>query len=87
MELLIFIVIGAIAGWLAGQFMKGHGFGLLGDVVVGIVGSFVGGHLFRNVGAEIGGGWIGSIIIAFLGALVLLFVIRLIKGRHVGRRV
>ena len=87
MDWLLFLVIGAIAGWLAGQFMKGrNAFGLLGDIVVGIIGAFVGGYLFRAVGVEIGGGFIGSIIVAFVGAIALLFVVRLFTGRNTGRR-
>ena len=82
MAVLWFVVIGAIAGWLAGRFMRGYGFGLLGDIIVGIIGSFVGGYLFRAVGAEIGGGLIGSLVVAFLGALVLLFVVRLFTSRR-----
>jgi uncharacterized membrane protein YeaQ/YmgE (transglycosylase-associated protein family) len=84
MELIWFVVIGAIAGWLAGQFLKGHGFGLLGDIVVGVIGAFVGGYLFRAVGANLGGGMIGSVIVAFIGAVVLLFVLRLFTGRRSG---
>jgi uncharacterized membrane protein YeaQ/YmgE (transglycosylase-associated protein family) len=84
MELIWFVVIGAVAGWLAGQFLKGHGFGLLGDIVVGVIGAFVGGYLFRAVGANLGGGMIGSVIVAFIGAVVLLFVLRLFTGRRSG---
>jgi uncharacterized membrane protein YeaQ/YmgE (transglycosylase-associated protein family) len=87
MGLLWFIVIGAIAGWLAGQFMKGYGFGLFGDVIVGVIGAFIGGFLFRAAGAELGGGLIGSLIIAFVGAVVLLFIVRLFTGRRAGRKV
>jgi len=86
MELLWFVVIGALAGWLAGQFMRGHGFGLLGDIVVGIIGAFLGGYLFRAVGVEIGRGLAGSLIVAFVGAVLLLFVVRLFTGRRSGRR-
>jgi uncharacterized membrane protein YeaQ/YmgE (transglycosylase-associated protein family) len=86
MHIIWFIVIGAIAGWLAGQFMKGKGFGLLGDIVVGVIGAFVGAYLFRAVGVEIGGGLIGSLIVAFFGAVVLLFVVRLFTSRRSGRR-
>ncbi len=86
MELLWFVVIGAIAGWLAGQFMKGSGFGLLGDIIVGVIGAFIGGTLFRAVGVELGGGLAGSVIIAFAGAVLLLFVVRLFTGRRTGRR-
>jgi uncharacterized membrane protein YeaQ/YmgE (transglycosylase-associated protein family) len=86
MELLWFVVIGALAGWLAGQFMRGHGFGLLGDIIVGIIGAFLGGYLFRAVGVEIGRGLAGSLIVAFVGAVLLLFVVRLFTGRRSGRR-
>jgi len=86
MGLLWFLIIGAIAGWLAGQFMRGNGFGLLGDIVVGVIGAFIGGYIFRAAGAELGGGLIGSIIVAFIGAVLLLFVVRLFTGRRAGRR-
>jgi uncharacterized membrane protein YeaQ/YmgE (transglycosylase-associated protein family) len=81
MSLLWFVIIGAIAGWLAGQFMKGSGFGLLGDIVVGVIGAFLGGYLFRAVGVSIGYGLIGSLIVAFVGAVLLLFIVRLFTGR------
>ena len=77
-SLVVFLVIGAIAGWLAGVVMKGGGFGLIGDIVVGIVGAVVGGWLFGVFGIT-AGGFVGAIITAFVGACVLLFVIRLIK--------
>ena len=77
-SLVIFLVIGAIAGWLAGVVMKGGGFGLVGDIVVGIVGAVVGGWLFGIFGIT-AGGLVGAIITAFVGACVLLFIIRLIK--------
>ena len=77
-SLVIFLVIGAIAGWLAGVVIKGGGFGLVGDIVVGIVGAVIGGWLFGVFGIT-AGGLVGAIITAFVGACVLLFVIRLIK--------
>jgi len=86
MGLIWFIVIGALAGWLAGQFMRGNGFGLIGDIVVGIVGAFIGAYIFRAAGVELGGGLIGSLIVAFVGAVLLLFVVRLFTGRRAGRR-
>jgi len=86
MALLWFVIIGAIAGWLAGQFMKGSGFGLLGDIIVGVIGAFLGGYLFRVLGLHIGGGLIGSLIVAFIGAVVLLFIVRLFTSRRSGRR-
>jgi len=71
---LVFLVVGAIAGWLAGVVMKGRGFGLLGNLVVGIVGALLGGFLF-------GGSYtlLGQILVAFVGALILLLLIGLIK--------
>lgn len=78
-SLIWFLIIGAIAGWLAGLVMKGRGFGLLGDIIVGIIGAFLGGWLFGKLGVSFGGGLAGSLIVAFLGAVVLLFLVRLIK--------
>ena len=78
MGYLWFILIGIAAGWLAGQFMKGGGFGLVGDLVVGVIGAFIGGWLFGVLGIA-AGGLIGSLITATIGAIVLLFVVRLLK--------
>ena len=77
-ELLIFLAIGAVAGWLAGVITKGGGFRLLGDIVIGILGAVVGGYVFGVLGSAVAG-LIGSIITATLGAVILLFLIRLIK--------
>jgi uncharacterized membrane protein YeaQ/YmgE (transglycosylase-associated protein family) len=77
--LIAWLVIGAIAGWLAGVLVKGGGFGLVVDIIVGIVGAFIGGWLAGVLGISLGGGWIGSIITALIGAVILLFIIRLIK--------
>lgn len=77
--LIIFLIVGAVAGWLAGQIMKGSGFGLVGDIIVGIVGSVVAGLLFPRLGFAIGGGLVGAIIAAAIGACVLLFVLRLVR--------
>jgi uncharacterized membrane protein YeaQ/YmgE (transglycosylase-associated protein family) len=79
MNLLWFLIVGLIAGWLAGQLVKGGGFGLIGDLVVGVVGAFLGGFLFASLGVSAGGGLIGSIIVATIGAVVLLLLVRLIK--------
>jgi uncharacterized membrane protein YeaQ/YmgE (transglycosylase-associated protein family) len=77
--LIILIVIGAIAGWLAGQIMGG-GFGLLGDIILGIIGGFVGGWLWGTLHLPaIGPWWLTSIISATIGACILLFLIRLVK--------
>ena len=77
-SLLIFLAIGAVAGWLAGVLMKGGGFGLFGDIVIGIIGAVIGGFLFPLFGLQLGG-LIGAIVMATVGAVVLLFVIRLLK--------
>jgi uncharacterized membrane protein YeaQ/YmgE (transglycosylase-associated protein family) len=79
MEFVWFILIGLVAGWLAGLLVKGRGFGAIGDVVVGVLGALVGGGLFRSLGASAGGGPLGSIIVATIGAVVLIVVVRLIK--------
>ena len=77
--ILAWLVIGAVAGWLAGLVMKGSGFGLLVDIVVGIVGAFIGGWLSGLLGISLGGGMLASIVTATLGAIALLFVVRLFK--------
>lgn len=79
--IVLLVVVGLVAGWLAGLIWKGSGFGLLGNLVVGVVGSFLGKFLFRTVGISIGHGIIGAIIPALAGALVLLFVINLFKKK------
>ncbi|MGV3654408.1 MAG: GlsB/YeaQ/YmgE family stress response membrane protein [Noviherbaspirillum sp.] len=78
MSLLWFLLIGLIAGWLASA-VVGGGFGILGDIVVGIVGAFIGGYLFQTLGISAGGGMLGSIIVATVGAIVLLLLLRLIR--------
>lgn len=78
MDLIIFLVIGALAGWLAGVIMKGGGFGLIGDIVVGVLGSFLGGWLLPKLGLSFGGDF-GGFITAVIGAVILLFIVRLIK--------
>jgi uncharacterized membrane protein YeaQ/YmgE (transglycosylase-associated protein family) len=77
--LIIFLLIGAIAGWLAGQIVKGYGYGLVGNVIIGIVGAFIAGNILPRAGMGMGGGLIGAIISATIGAVILLFLIRLIK--------
>lgn len=78
-SLLVLLLVGAVAGWLAGQIMKGYGFGLIGNIVVGIVGAFVAGLVFPAVGVSLGSGIIASIIHSTIGAVILLFLIGLIK--------
>jgi len=79
MSLLYFILIGAVAGWLAGQIMKGGGFGLLVNIILGIIGGAVGGWLFGQLGISAGGGLGGSLITATVGAVAVLFVAGLFK--------
>lgn len=78
MEFLWFILIGIAAGWLAGQIMKGGGFGLLGDLIVGVIGALLGGWLFGMAGVA-AGGLLGQLVVATIGAIVLLLLLRLIK--------
>lgn len=78
MNLLIFLLIGALAGWLAGVVMKGRGFGVLVNIVVGVLGAFFGGWLLPRLGVSFGGD-VGLFITAFLGAVILLAIIGLIK--------
>ena len=79
MEFVWFLLVGLIAGWLAGMLVKGGGFGVVGDMVVGVLGALIGGFLFSTFGVSTGGGLIGSIIVATIGAIVLIFILRLIK--------
>jgi uncharacterized membrane protein YeaQ/YmgE (transglycosylase-associated protein family) len=78
-SLIILLIVGAIAGWLAGQIVRGFGFGLVGNIVVGIIGAVVAGWLFPRLGVNLGGGLIGSIIAAAIGAVILLFIIGLVR--------
>jgi len=78
MSIVIFLLIGAVSGWLAGTVLKGGGFGILGNIVVGIIGSVTGGFLFGLLGIS-ANGLIGYIVTATVGAIILLFGVRLIK--------
>ena len=79
-SIVIWLLVGAIAGWLAGMVVKGGGFGLIGDIIVGIVGGLIAGWLLPRIGIVIGGGeFIGPIINAFIGAVILLIILRLIR--------
>ena len=80
-QLISTVLIGIAAGWLSGQILKGRGFGLLGDLVVGVVGAAVGSYAFAAIGLS-AFGLIGKLITATVGALVLLFAIKLIQGNH-----
>ncbi len=79
MELLWFILIGLIAGWLAALLVRGGGLGVVGDIVVGIVGAVLGGYLFHLLGLPVGGGLLGRIVVATIGAVVLIVILRVIK--------
>ncbi|BCG78292.1 GlsB/YeaQ/YmgE family stress response membrane protein [Mesorhizobium sp. AR02] len=78
-SLLVFIIIGAIAGWLAGLIVSGFGFGLIGNIIVGIVGAFIAGWLLPRIGFSIGGGILASIIHATIGAIILLVLVKVLK--------
>lgn len=77
--LIAWLIIGAVAGWLAGLIVKGGGFGLIGDIIVGIIGAFIGGWLAGVLHINIGGGLISSIITATAGAVILIVILRLVR--------
>ena len=79
-SLAIILVVGIAAGWLAGQIVQGTGFGIVGDLVIGVLGAFIGAWLFPQLGLQLGAGIVGAIINATIGAVVLLLVIRLVRG-------
>jgi uncharacterized membrane protein YeaQ/YmgE (transglycosylase-associated protein family) len=79
--IIAWLVVGLIAGWLAGQFMKGGGYGLVGDIVVGLIGAFVGGLVFSLIVGGGSTGFIGSIVVAFIGAVILIAIVRALPGR------
>lgn len=76
--LIWFLLIGLIAGWLAGQVMRGGGYGVVGDMIVGVIGALIGGWLFGLLGIS-AGGLVGQIIMAFVGAVLLILLLRLIR--------
>jgi uncharacterized membrane protein YeaQ/YmgE (transglycosylase-associated protein family) len=86
-ELLAFIAVGVVAGVLASRFMRGHGFGLVGDCLVGVAGAFIGGLIFTATETDLGGGIVGRLVVALIGALLLLLIVRLVMGRRRGRNV
>jgi uncharacterized membrane protein YeaQ/YmgE (transglycosylase-associated protein family) len=81
-SLLIFLLVGVLAGWLGGIVVKGYGLGLVGDMVVGVIGSFIGGWLFNYFHIVHGSGFVGNLIGATVGAVLLLFVLRLVRRRR-----
>jgi uncharacterized membrane protein YeaQ/YmgE (transglycosylase-associated protein family) len=78
-SIIIWLVIGAVAGWLAGQIVKGYGLGLVGNIVVGIVGAFIAGWLLPKIGFVLVGGILAAIVNAVIGAVILLIVIGFFK--------
>jgi uncharacterized membrane protein YeaQ/YmgE (transglycosylase-associated protein family) len=87
MEFVWFILIGLVAGALAGWIMKGGGYGIVGDIVVGVLGALIGGSLFPQLGISAGGGLPGAVVVATIGAIVLILILRLINrvgGRGLG---
>ena len=85
-SLLVIILVGIIAGWLAGRVMEGGGFGLIGDLLVGLIGAFVGDWLLPRLGIHLGTGVVGAIMNAFIGAVVYLLMLRLLSGGFGYRR-
>lgn len=77
-SLILFLIIGLVAGWLAGRVIRGKGFGLLGNLIVGVLGAIIGGYLFDLLGIG-AGGIIGQIVVAFIGAIVLIFILSLLR--------
>lgn len=80
--ILMWLIVGLIAGWLAGQVMKGGGYGLVGDIVVGIIGAVIGGFLFGFLLPGSSAGLLGSIVVAFIGAVILIAVTRAVAPRR-----
>lgn len=91
-SLLIILIVGIVAGWLAGQIVDGAGFGMVGDLLIGIAGAFIGTWVLRRLGIHLGPGMIAAIVDATIGAVLLLLIVRLVRfgggprGRWVGRR-
>ncbi len=85
-NLLVILFVGLVAGWLAGEIMRGYGFGLIGDIIIGIIGAFIGDWLLPQLGIHLGVGLLAAIINATIGAVLLLFVIRLLRGPRWGWR-
>jgi uncharacterized membrane protein YeaQ/YmgE (transglycosylase-associated protein family) len=79
--LIAWLVVGLVAGWLAGQFMQGSGYGIIGDILVGVIGAFLGGILFSFLLPGSSVGFVGSIGVAFIGAVILVALLRALPGR------
>jgi uncharacterized membrane protein YeaQ/YmgE (transglycosylase-associated protein family) len=79
--LLVIVVVGVIAGWLAGQLVRGSGFGLIGDLIIGVIGAFIATWLLPQLNIHIGSGLVGAIVSATIGAVLLLFILRVFRKR------
>ena len=80
-SILVILLVGIVAGWLAGKIVRGTGFGLIGDLVVGVAGAFIASLLFPRLGIHLGTGIVSEIIYSTLGAILLLLIVRLVRGR------
>lgn len=80
------VVIGVMAAWLAGRWMRGNGFGLLGNIIAGVLGAVLGGYVLHIAGMDLGAGLAGRLIVAFIGAAIVLFIVHFLTGRRDGNR-
>jgi uncharacterized membrane protein YeaQ/YmgE (transglycosylase-associated protein family) len=79
-SLIVILFVGLVAGWLAGKVVRGAGFGIIGDIIIGIIGAFIASWLFPKLGIHIGSGLVSEIIYSAIGAIILLLVVRLVRG-------
>jgi uncharacterized membrane protein YeaQ/YmgE (transglycosylase-associated protein family) len=79
-SIIVILFVGLIAGWLAGKVVRGAGFGIIGDIIIGIAGAFVSSYLFPRLGFHLGTGLVSEIIYSAIGAIVLLLIVRLVRG-------
>jgi len=80
-SLVLILVVGVVAGWLAGQLVRGTGFGLIGDLIIGVIGAFIGTWLLPQLNIHIGSGMVGAIVSATIGAVLLLIILRVFQKR------
>jgi uncharacterized membrane protein YeaQ/YmgE (transglycosylase-associated protein family) len=79
-SLIVILFVGLVAGWLAGKIVRGAGFGIIGDIVIGVIGAFIASWLFPRLGIHLGFGLVAKIIYSAIGAIILLLVVRLVRG-------
>jgi uncharacterized membrane protein YeaQ/YmgE (transglycosylase-associated protein family) len=79
-SLIVILFVGLVAGWLAGKVVRGAGFGIVGDILIGIIGAFIASWLFPKLGIHIGTGLVSEIIYSAIGAIILLLIVRLVRG-------